>query len=279
MIAAADPLFDAYEALTGFWEEAGIEPLPAPSPNLKAPAPSARAAVPRSADDGFAPVRLPPAPVAARRRTDPVADARHAAAAARDLSALAAAIDAFDGCPLKKAARRTVFADGIASAPVMLIGEAPGKDDDETGRPFTGRAGHLLDKMLAAIGLSRASNVLLSNVVFWRPPGNRTPTQGEIAACLPFVERAIALSRPKVLILSGGVAAEAVLKRAEGVMKLRGRRLKHGYPELSEPLNAMVMLDPLYLLTRRQDKALAWADLQALEAWLKELGVETQARL
>ncbi|MFZ4069672.1 MAG: uracil-DNA glycosylase [Caulobacterales bacterium] len=266
MIDAVDPRLDAFEALTGFWEEAGLESLPA-----LGPAPSARDAAP-----AFEQIRLPPPSTPSRRRSDPVADARQLAAAAGDLTALAAAIAAFDGCSLKKGSRRTVFADGIAGAPVMVVGEAPGTEDDELGRPFLGPPGKLMDKMLAAIGLSRTANVFLTNVVFWRPPGARTPTQGEIAACLPFVERAIQLARPKVLILAGGLAAEAVLKRTEGVMKLRGRRLKHVYPELTEPLNAMVMLDPVYLLKhRRQDKALAWADLIALEAWLAELGVET----
>lgn len=272
MIDAADPRWDAFEALTDFWEEAGLEPLPALAP--AAPAAASRTPAPPAAT--FEQHTLPPPPPA-RRRSDPVADARQLAASAGDLTQLAAAIAAFDGCPLKKGARHTVFADGVEGAPVMVIGMAPGTEDDEAGRPFLGPNGQLMDKMLSAIGLSRAANVYLTNVVFWRPPGGaRIPTQGEIAACAPFVERAIQLARPKAIILAGEVAAEAVLKRGEGLMKLRGRRLKHGYPELTEPVNAMVMLDPLYLLKRPQEKALAWADLLAFEAWLAELGVEVR---
>jgi DNA polymerase len=153
-----------------------------------------------------------------------------------------------------------------------VIGEAPGKEEDEQGKPFVGRSGQLLDRMLAQIGLSRRENVLISNTIYWRPPGNRDPTQGEIAACLPFVERLIELSRPKLMILAGKAAAHAVLKREDGVLRLRGRRLLYTREGLEQPVNVMVMLHPAYLLRQPDKKRLAWADLLLAEAWLKELG-------
>lgn len=166
-----------------------------------------------------------------------------------------------------------MFSDGVDEAPVLIIGEAPGKDEDEQGKPFVGRSGQLLDRMLAQIGLSRKENVLISNTIYWRPPGNRDPTQGEIVACLPFVERLIELSRPKLLILTGKAAAHTVLRREDGVMKLRGRRLFYNREGLPLPVNAMVMLHPAYLLRQPQQKRVAWADLLLAETWLEELGV------
>ncbi len=131
----------------------------------------------------------------------------------------------------------------------------------------------MLDKMLAAIGLDRQSNVLISNTIYWRPPGNRDPTDGETLSCLPFVERLIELSRPKLLSLTGKAAAQTVLKRDDGVMKLRGRKLQYTLEGIKAPVNAMVMLHPAYLLRQPQQKRLAWADLLLAEAWLEELGV------
>jgi DNA polymerase len=186
-------------------------------------------------------------------------------------------VDRFEGCGLKATARNTVFSDGIDNAPVLLLGEAPGKDEDERGKPFVGRSGRLLDKMLASIGLNRSNNILISNTIYWRPPGNRDPTQGEIVACLPFVERLIELSAPQLLILTGKAAAHTVLKREDGVMKLRGRRLIYNREGLAAPVNTMVMLHPAYLLRQPQQKQLAWTDLLAAEAWLEELGIARTA--
>jgi DNA polymerase len=188
-------------------------------------------------------------------------------------------VEAFEGCGLKAAARHTVFGDGVETAEILLIGEGPGREEDEQGKPFVGRSGQLLDRMLAAIGLSRHTNVFISNVVYWRPPGNRPATQGELAACLPFVDRLIGLMAPKMLILAGGVAAQTVLRRSEGVTKLRGRRLRLDIKELTIPINTLVMLHPAYLLRQPQQKRLAWADLLALAAWLDELGVAGGPRL
>jgi DNA polymerase len=227
---------------------------PAPS---AAPPPPARQPVPRQ-----------------RRASDsPVDNARALARAADSIAALRAAVASFEGCALKATARNTVFSDGVDDASVLIIGEAPGKDEDEQGKPFVGRSGQLLDKMLAHIGLDRKSNVLISNTIFWRPPGNRDPTQGEIVACLPFVERLIELSRPKLLILTGKAAAHTVLKREDGVMRLRGRRLLYNREGLELPVNTMVMLHPAYLLRQPQQKRLAWEDLLLAQTWLGELGL------
>jgi DNA polymerase len=206
-----------------------------------------------------------------------VENARKLAAAARSVAELRVAVQSFEGCSLKATARNTVFSDGPDDAQVLLIGEAPGKDEDERGKPFVGRSGQLLDRMLAEIGLSRRSNILISNTIYWRPPGNRDPTLGETMACAPFVERLIALLRPKLLILAGKSAAHSVLKREDGVLKLRGRRLLYTREGLEAPINVMVMLHPAYLLRQPQQKRLAWADLLMAEAWLNELGVERAA--
>jgi uracil-DNA glycosylase len=214
-----------------------------------------------------------PAPRLRATTASPVDNARALAAAAQSVAELRAAVEKFEGCALKGTARNTVFADGVHDAPVLIIGEAPGKDEDEQGKPFVGRSGQLLDRMLAQIGLNRTQNVLISNTIYWRPPGNRDPTQGEIVACLPFVERLIELSQPKLLILTGKAAAHTVLRREDGVMKLRGRRLFYNREGLPLPVNAMVMLHPAYLLRQPQQKRVAWADLLLAETWLEELGV------
>src|SRR5207302_9340575 len=161
--------------------------------------------------------------------------ARALAAGADSIAALAALVAAFDGCPLKRTATNTVFIDGNPAAPVMIIGEAPGAEEDRLGRPFVGRAGQLLDRMLAAIGLDRTS-VQITNVIYWRPPGNRKPNAAEIAACLPFVLRHIALARPRVLVLSGGSAASALLPLSEGITRLRGRWFELAVPGLEAPV-------------------------------------------
>jgi DNA polymerase len=269
----------AARALLAFWRSAGVDmdeaeavyagaPKPAPAPPASSRQPPRTAVPPAS--------RQTPPPTAPRlRRTpdSPIDTARVLARAADSIAALRAAVAGFDGCALKATARNTVFSDGVDNAPVLIIGEAPGKDEDEQGKPFVGRSGQLLDKMLAAIGLDRQTNVLISNTIYWRPPGNRDPTQGEIVACLPFVERLIELSRPKLLILTGKAAAHTVLKREDGVMRLRGRRLLYNREGLELPVNTMVMLHPAYLLRQPQQKRLAWEDLLQAQSWLAELGL------
>jgi len=268
-------------ALLDWWDSAGVDLDDARAIARAAPAALAPSAPARSAASA-APARASsksPASGSRRAAPEPLDGARAAAAAAQTIPALRAAVEAFDGCGLKAVARNTVFGDGVEGADVLLIGEGPGREEDEQGKPFVGRSGQLLDRMLATIGLSRRANMFISNVVFWRPPGNRPATQGELAACLPFVDRLITLTKPKLLILAGGVAAQTVLRRSEGVTKLRGRRLKAGQEELTNPINAMVILHPAYLLRQPQQKRLAWADLLALETWAEELGIGREHRL
>jgi len=196
--------------------------------------------------------------------------ARRLAALADSVSALAGSIADFDGCALRHTATNTVFADGNPAAPVMIIGEAPGADEDRIGRPFVGRAGQLLDRMLATIGLDRNS-VLITNVVYWRPPGNRTPTAAEIASCLPFVLRHIALVRPKVLVLCGATAAGALLPQGQGITRLRGRWFDLAVPGLERPVPTLPMFHPSFLLRAPERKREAWRDLLSLRARLDEL--------
>jgi uracil-DNA glycosylase len=196
--------------------------------------------------------------------------ARRLAATAATVDELAARVAAFDGCSLKLTATNTVFADGNAGAPVMIIGEAPGAEEDRTGRPFVGRAGQLLDRMLAAIGLDR-SKVLITNVIYWRPPGNRTPTPAEIAACLPFVLRHVALVRPKVLVLAGGTAAGALLPQGHGITRLRGRWFDLELPGLDRPVPTLPVFHPSFLLRAPERKRETWRDLQSLRARLDAL--------
>ncbi|MEZ5972791.1 MAG: uracil-DNA glycosylase [Hyphomonadaceae bacterium] len=277
------PTQDAARALLAFWRAAGVDMDDAEAIFTAKAAPALRAATPK------APVRepfqiQPPAPKPKSKpkaklqpADDAVNTAKALAAGATTIAALRAAVDNFNGCALKATARNTVFSDGVDGAPVLILGEAPGKDEDERGKPFVGRSGQMLDKMLAAIGLDRQSSVLISNTIYWRPPGNRDPTDGETLSCLPFVERLIELSQPKLLILTGKAAAQTVLKREDGVMRLRGRKLQYTREGITAPVNAMVMLHPAYLLRQPQQKRLAWADLLLAEAWLEELGVARKA--
>jgi DNA polymerase len=194
--------------------------------------------------------------------------AREHAAACRDLVELEAALAAFDGCPLKDTALNLCFADGDPAARIMLIGEAPGAEEDRKGKPFVGPSGQLLDRMLATIGLER-SQVWITNIIFWRPPGNRPPTSAEIAACQPFLERQIELLRPRLIVFLGGAAARALLGLQEGVTRLRGRHL--AYPTSDgATIPALVMFHPAYLLRQPAHKRLAWRDLLAVQRMLRD---------
>lgn len=195
--------------------------------------------------------------------------AREAAGAAQSLDALKQALAAFEGCPLKRTATSLVFADGRPDARLMLVGEAPGEQEDRQGLPFVGPAGHLLDRMLAAIGLDRhaddpARAVYISNMLPWRPPGNRSPTDMEIAACLPFMQRHIALKRPDILVFLGGISAKTLLNRSEGITRLRGRWFDYAGPGVGQPIPALAMLHPAYLLRNPVAKREAWRDWLAL---------------
>ena len=205
--------------------------------------------------------------------TDVVAQsAREAALSANSLEELREKLLAFDGCGLKATATQLVFADGNPEAKIMFVGEAPGADEDRIGRPFVGRAGQLLDKMLAAIGLDR-TRVYIANVVPWRPPGNRTPTPLETSACLPFTRRQIALVDPKILICLGAASTQTLLATKDGIMRLRGRWLE--YDGESGRIPALAMLHPAYLLRQPAQKKLAWADLRALAKKIEALDIRT----
>jgi DNA polymerase len=198
-------------------------------------------------------------------RPDPVAEARAMAEAAQDLDGLRAALAAYDRCDLKKGARSLVFSDGDPAARVMIIGEAPGRDEDREGRPFVGRAGQLLDRMLAAIGMGRAEGapVYITNVLPWRPPQNRDPKPEEIAMMLPFVQRHVDLAAPDLVVLMGNISCQAALGK-RGITRLRGNWTEaFGRP-------ALPMFHPAYLLRNPHAKRDAWHDLLSLQAWLKQ---------
>ena len=216
-----------------------------------------------------APASPPPAPGAAPARARPAEAAPAAAqdiAAAADLDALRARLLAFDGCALKKTATNTVFGEGPARARLMIVGEAPGADEDRQGRPFVGPSGRLLERMLAAIGLSR-DEVYIANTVYWRPPGNRTPSAEEVEACRPFISRQIALVAPEVLMLTGGAAAKTLLGTTEGIMRLRGRW--RSLETSGGPVDVMPTFHPAFLLRSPARKRESWRDLLAVRARLE----------
>ncbi|MBV9015983.1 MAG: uracil-DNA glycosylase [Alphaproteobacteria bacterium] len=237
------------------------EPLPIArsAPPIVTAQPAARAAAPGAV--------VAPPDAFAQSLAEAAQSARRLAAGADSIEALASLVAAFEDCPLKRTATKTVFIDGNPAAPVMFIGEAPGADEDRIGRPFVGRAGQLLDRMLAAIGLDRGA-VQITNVIYWRPPGNRKPTTAEIAACLPFVLRHIALANPRVLVLCGGTAASALLPISDGITRLRGRWFDLAVPGLDRPVPTLPMFHPAFLLRTPERKREAWRDLLALKARL-----------
>jgi len=202
---------------------------------------------------------------------DGVTDAQALAKAANNLTELKNAMEGFEACGLKHTATNTVFADGTPDGRVMFIGEAPGRDEDRLGKPFVGRAGQLLDKMLASIGLNRNANVYITNVINWRPPENRDPSPEEAAMCLPFLRRHIELADPKVIVLLGAVAARHVMGLSDGIMKSRGRWMEYRVGERMVPI--MPTLHPAYLLRQPAHKKLAWRDLQSLAARMEALGL------
>ncbi len=262
----------AARALLYWYRDAGVDEAVADAPadrfaQTAGPAPSPAAEPLRAA-----PIQKPPAVAVITAPSGPSADeaialAASAAAACESHDALGAAIAAFTGCPLRAGARNTVFADGIAGARLLVIGEAPGRDEDAAGKPFVGRAGQLLDRMLAAIGRSRQTDTLISNVVYWRPPGNRAPTQAEIAICKPFVERLIEITAPDAVMLAGAVPTQALLGLA-GIMRARGQWREIALAAGAR-IPALPVFHPAFLLRQPAQKRLAWADLQSLAARLK----------
>lgn len=230
------------------------------------------------------PVSAPPAEETAPLlgAAEAQAEAIKLANAAKSLKDLKVTIAAFDGIEVKQTASNLVFADGNADAPVMLIGEAPGGDDDRVGTPFVGPSGQLLDRILSFIDIDRAAeapenSIYISNILNWRPPGNRTPSPAEITASLPFIERHIALVKPKLIILCGGVAAKALLGRSEGISRLR--KTSHTYQTQSQGLEdkvsdipAIATYHPSYLLRTPQQKKAVWADMLTMKALLQKTG-------
>ena len=216
------------------------------------------------------PVRPIPDRPLAMAGDEAVHAARQQASSAASLEELRKLLESFEGCNLKTTANRLVFADGTPGARVMLVGEAPGADEDREGVPFVGRSGRLLDKMLAAIGLDR-STVYIANVVPWRPPGNRTPTPQETAVCLPFIRRQIELSAPDILVCLGGPSAQSLLGQKDGILKLRGNWLD--YQCGNRTIRALPTLHPAYLLRQPMQKRLAWRDLLTLKNALECTGI------
>ena len=190
-----------------------------------------------------------------------------------NLDELRLAVSEYEGCSLKNTATNLVFSDGNENARVMLVGEAPGADEDRQGKPFVGVSGQLLDKMLSSIGLDRSS-VYISNIIPWRPPGNRQPTPKEIDLCLPFIRRHIQLVNPLVLILVGGTAAKSLLDKKEGIMRLRGRWFEYAADESDIIIPAIPTFHPAFLLRSPVQKSNAWKDLIQIKRKLTELGIE-----
>ncbi|WP_420393165.1 uracil-DNA glycosylase [Acuticoccus sp.] len=209
----------------------------------------------------------PPVPATEEGDDVSVQAAREVAREATSLEALHAVVRTFEGCPLRWLARSTCVGEGPVGAPLMLVGEAPGRDEDEAGRPFVGRSGQLLERMLAAIGLARA-DVYITNVIPWRPPANRTPSPIETATCEVFVRCEIALVRPTVLLALGGAAAKTLFANDAGIMRQRGQWRRFDAGELE--IDAMATLHPAFLLRNPAQKARAWQDLLAVHRRLKE---------
>jgi uracil-DNA glycosylase family 4 len=263
---------DALHAILEFHVEAGVDIAldetphnrfaeatpPAPAPG-RSPARSQPAAPP---PPQHSPHPRPLPAIAALGPDEAVALAREQASTAPSLEALEEILARFDGCALKFSARNLVFSDGNPQGRVMLVGEAPGGDEDRLGKPFVGRSGQLLDRMLAAIGLDR-SQVYIANVVPWRPPGNRTPTPQEIAICMPFITRQIELASPEFLLCLGGPSAQNLLNTKEGILRTRGRWFTYRTADGRE-IRTLPTLHPAYLLRQPLQKRLGWRDFQAL---------------
>jgi len=263
---------DALRALLDFHVEAGVdlaldetphnrfaEPKPEPARG-SVPVPERTVAPAESRNSPPPPRALPKT---AAGSPDEVASlAREQARHARTLEELETILAAFEGCALKFSAKNLAFADGNPEGRVMLVGEAPGADEDRIGKPFMGRSGQLLDRMLATIGLDR-SQVYVANIVPWRPPGNRTPTPQEIAICKPFIARQIELAAPEFLLCLGGPAAQNLLGLKDGILRTRGRWYTYKTEDGRE-IRALPTLHPAYLLRQPLQKRLGWRDFMSL---------------
>ncbi|HSV28109.1 MAG TPA: uracil-DNA glycosylase [Candidatus Omnitrophota bacterium] len=254
------PLDLSPDQLLRWYVDAGVDETigELPIDRFAAPARPPVQAVPQPERPAFQPAIVHAAPAVHPAQSS--GTATHIASGCTSLAELRAALEGFEGLPLKQSAASTVFADGNPEAAVMCIGEAPGQEEDRQGLPFVGPSGKLLDRMLASIGLDR-STAYITNVVPWRPPANRKPTPDEIAVCLPFITRHIELVDPQVLILFGGAAASALLARHEGINRLRGHWFDYSSPGLPRPVPALATFHPAYLLRTPEAKRGAWRDL------------------
>ncbi|MDJ0919963.1 MAG: uracil-DNA glycosylase [Henriciella sp.] len=271
----------ALKALTEWWEEMGVDvdqaevkaALAAQDPLSPAQAETSKTQVEASAEPESRPRGNERRKRKAKSLEDWIAEAESLAASAQDLPALKAAIESFEGCPLKQLCEKTVVYDGTLGAPVMVLGEGPGGQEDRIGLPFVGKAGQLLDRMLAAIQLDRKTNAFISNVNYWRPPGNRNPEADELAVCRPFVDRMVDLAQPKLIFAMGGVAAKSLLDTKTGITRLRGK--EHAFETPAGTRVPLIpMFHPAYLLRRAPDKSRAWRDLLLAQERLTEMGVE-----
>jgi uracil-DNA glycosylase len=247
-----------------WWSEAGVDLALDETPRdrfAEPPTPKAKPAPVLAARPAGKIEAISAPPDEARR------SASDLASGAQNLEELRALLEKFDGCGLKATATRLVFEDGAPNARVMLVGEAPGGEEDRTGKPFVGRAGQLLDRMLAAIELDR-TKVYIANVVPWRPPGNRTPTPQETTICLPFIRRQIELVSPRWLVCLGGSSAQTLLGLKDGITRTRGQWFD--YPLGDGTIKALPMLHPAYLLRQPAQKRIAWRDLQTLAKAMRE---------
>jgi DNA polymerase len=256
-MTSSTPQLQAAESLLAFWAQAGVDVCLEDEPVDRTVQPARPETPPRSAVVGKTQSPVTPDIASA------MAQARELAAAAMDLASLEQAIAGFDGCaPKFQGARRHVFARGNPEGPLMVIGEAPGAEEDLRGQPFVGRAGQLLDRMLAAVNL--ADRAFITNTVFWRPPGNSNPSHADQMVCSPFLERALELIQPRLILLLGAASAKSVLKQEEGILSLRGRwfEWRSGDGKLAIP--ALPTLHPAFLLRQPTAKKKAWQDLLTL---------------
>ena len=235
--------------------------------------PVARPSLPEAKKEAPPPVQRPviAAPSLAVPDEAAVARAREEARKAPDLETLRTNLEQFDGCALKFTATKLVFSDGNPQAKIMLVGEAPGRDEDMDGRPFVGRAGQLLDRMLKAIELDR-TQVYIANVIYWRPPGNRTPTPMESEICRPFIERQIEIVNPDILVFLGNVSTKCLLPKADGILRMRGNWTAWTSPS-GKTYPVLPTLHPAYLLRQPAQKRLAWRDLLSLKTRARESGL------
>ncbi len=264
-LAGVDAAVDEYKGklLPGEAGRAAVDVSPHPEPP---PSKIVTSSIARPGEP--APARRPALLVPESRR---VGDARAIAARCRSLDELRRELEQFEGCALRDTAKQLCFADGSPDASLMLIGEAPGAEEDRQGKPFVGPSGQLLDRILKEIGIDR-TNAWITNVIYWRPPGNRAPTTGEIAVSMPFLKRQIELLEPRFILFIGGIAAKALLDTNAGVTKLRGRPFTIA-TDSGREVPCLVTFHPAYLLRQPLNKRFVWRDMLQLRQRLDELGV------